>query len=245
VEFEMRVAYIADIHGNIYALESVAKDMKEEGVDEVVCLGDIVNFGAFPKECIDWVRDNCSIVLKGEHDAVVAMSDDVIIPNPHAIRLADWTYSQLTEEDLNYLAGLPFDYEDDTQVLTHDEPSIPGSMQYITSLRDAKDTMSCYNQQFCFYGHIHIPLLFKKDNETIQLIKNPDRYEIKEEEKYLINPGSVGQPRDKDLRASYLIFDTEKGEFIFKRVSYDYDKNLKALKENNFPEFLIKMFSQF
>ncbi len=239
----MRIAYISDIHGNIYALESVEKDLKNEGVDKIVCLGDIVNLGAFPKECLDWVRENCSIVLKGEHDAVVSMSEDIVIPNPHAIRLADWTYSQLSEQDLDYLASLSLDYEDEIQVLTHDEPSIPGSMQYITSLRDAKDTMSCYPQQFCFYGHIHLPLIFAKTTEELKFIKNPEEYTIKENEKYLINPGSVGQPRDKDLRASYLIWDTEDNKFIFKRVSYDYDKNVKALKENNFPEIIINMYS--
>jgi len=239
----MRIAYISDIHGNIYALESVEKDLKNQGVDKIFCLGDIVNLGAFPKECLDWVKDNCSIVLKGEHDAIVSMSEDIIIPNPHAIKLADWTYSQLNEKDLEYLSNLPLDYEDDFQVLTHDEPSIPGSMQYITSLRDAKDTMSCYEPQFCFYGHIHIPLIFAKDEENIKFIKNPEVYQIKENEKYLINPGSIGQPRDKDLRASYLILDLEERKLIFRRVSYDYEKNLKALKENNFPEIIINMYS--
>jgi len=138
---------------------------------------------------------------------------------------------------------LPLDYEDEMQVLTHDEPSIPGSMQYITSLRDAKDTMSCYPQKFCFYGHIHIPLIFAKTEEEIKFIKNPSEYTIKENEKYLINSGSIGQPRDKDPRASYLIYDTEENKLIFKRVEYDYDKNLKALKENEFPEIIINMYS--
>ncbi|RUM56816.1 MAG: hypothetical protein DSY60_06060 [Persephonella sp.] len=136
------------------------------------------------------------------------MCDDILLTNPEAIKSADWTYEQLSEKDLEYISNLPLDLDYKNMVLTHDEPSVPGSMCFITSLKDAKETMTCYEEQICFYGHIHIPLLFVKNLESIKLIQNPDVYHLKENEKYLVNCGSVGQPRDKDKRNcnSTLIF---------------------------------------
>lgn len=232
----MRIALISDIHGNIHALEEVEKDIRKNGVDEIVCLGDTVNFGAFPKECLDWVRENCSVVLRGEHDTFTAMCDDILLTNPEAIKSADWTYEQLSEEDLKYISSLPLDVDYKDFVLTHDEPSIPGSMHFITSLKDAKETMTCYREQICFYGHIHIPLIFIRDSESIKVIQNPTEQYIKEGEKYLVNCGSVGQPRDKDKRASYLIYDTDKNLLEFRKVDYDMYKASQEIKNKGLPE---------
>lgn len=237
----MRLAIIGDIHGNIHALESVEKDIKSQGIDEIVCLGDIVNFGAFPKECLDWVKENCSIVLRGENDTFTAMCDDILLTNPEAIKSADWTYEQLTEKDLEYISNLPLDIEYKGLVLTHDEPSIPGSMYFITSLKDAKETMTCYSEQICFYAHIHIPLLFVNNGESIKVIQHPKKYEIKENEKYLINCGSVGQPRDKDKRASYLIYDMENNTLEFRKVDYDIEKASKEIINKGLPEIFAKV----
>ncbi len=237
----MRIAIIGDIHGNIHALESVEKDIKSQQVDEIVCLGDIVNFGAFPKECLDWVRENCSVVLRGENDTFTAMCDDIILTNPEAIKSADWTYDQLSEKDLEYISNLPLDLDYKNMVLTHDEPSVPGSMHFITSLKDAKETMSCYEEDICFYGHIHIPLIFAKNEESIKLIQNPDIYSLKENEKYLVNCGSVGQPRDRDKRASYVIYDTEKNMLEFRKVNYDIEKASKEIINKGLPYIFAKL----
>ena len=237
----MRIAIISDIHGNIHALENVEKDIRERQVDEIVCLGDMLNFGAFPKECLDWVRENCSVVLRGEHDTFTAMCDDILLTNPEAIKSADWTYEQLSEEDLKYISDLPLDLDYKNVVLTHDEPSVPGSMYFITSLKDAKETMTCYKEQICFYGHVHIPLLFVKDNERIKVIQNPTEYSLKDNEKYLVNCGSVGQPRDKDKRASYLIYDTEENLFEFRKVDYDKEKASKEIINKGLPEIFARV----
>jgi len=237
----MRIAILGDIHGNLHALESVEKDIKQQGVDEIICLGDTLNFGAFPKECLDWVKENCSVVLRGEHDTFVAMCEDIILTNPEAIKAADWVYDQLSQKDLEYISNLPTDLDYRDFIITHDEPSVPGSMYFITSLRDAKDSMSCYQEQICFYGHIHIPLIFIKTEESIKILQDVDRYQLKDNEKYLVNCGSIGQPREKDKRAKYLIYDTEDKSLTFRKVNYDMEGASKEIINRGLPEIFAKV----
>ncbi|RMD45174.1 MAG: metallophosphoesterase, partial [Aquificota bacterium] len=206
----MRIAYISDLHSNFFAVESLEKDLKEQGVDEIRCLGDILNFGSRPIETLQWVKENCNIILRGEHDSFIAGIEGIYLPNPLAIKSADWTFDFLKEEDFEFIENLPVDYEDENVILTHDEPSVPGSMAFISSIKSAKDTMSCYSDKICFYGHVHIPLIFVKNLKTGKVFLSENQeYNLKEDEQYLISVGSVGQPKDRDTRLSYVIHDTD------------------------------------
>ncbi len=236
----MRTAFISDIHGNIHAVESLEKDLKENGVDRIICLGDMINFGANPKEALDWVRENCDIIIRGEHDTFIAQCEDVFISNPEAIKLADWTYDQISDKDREYISSLPLDYDLDDAVITHDDPSIPGSMYYITSLKDAKDTFPCFTKQFCFYGHTHIPLIFIKTEESIKLIRDVQELKINRNEQYLVSVGSVGQPRDRDPRLSYIIYDQEEGSLIVRRVEYPHLKAAEEILKKGLPPIFAK-----
>ncbi|NPA58789.1 MAG: metallophosphoesterase family protein [Aquificae bacterium] len=232
----MRIALISDIHANIHALESVEKDLKKEGVDTVFCLGDIVNFGAHPQEALHWVRENCSIVLKGEHDLFVADPGEVILSNPYAIQSADWTYDRLSQEDFDYINGLDNFYEEEEFILTHDEPSIPGTYHFLTSLRDARETFTCFDNRFCFYGHTHLQILFVRDRDGSVSAQTGGSYNYEDGQQFLISVGSVGQPRDRDPRAGYLIVDTEKREITFRRVEYDVEKAVRDIISAGLPE---------
>ncbi|WP_457641392.1 metallophosphoesterase family protein [Persephonella sp.] len=240
----MRIAYISDLHGNIHAVEALERDLKNEKVDEIRCLGDILNFGANPKETLDWVKENCSIVLRGEHDTFVTQCEEVFITNPEAIKFADWTYDQLTERDMDFVSSLPKDYDLGDIILTHDEPSVPGSMYFVTSLKDAKDTFPCYTEKFCFYGHTHIPLIFIKNSTSIKLIRDVTEYSIKEDEQYLISVGSVGQPRDNDPRLSYIIHDTEENKIFLRRVEYNYQKAAEEILRKGLPPVFAKVLTK-
>ena len=231
----MRTAYISDIHGNIHAVESLERDLKDQGVERIICLGDILNFGANPKEVLEWVRENCHTVLRGEHDTFVSQCEDIFITNPEAIKMADWTYDQITDEDREYIASLPKDGEVEGFIITHDEPSVPGSMYFITSLKDAKDTFPCFSEQICFYGHTHIPLIFVKDKDSIKLIRDVSECRIEEGKQYLISVGSVGQPRDRDPRLSYIIHDEDNNKVLVRRVEYDYEKAAKEILNKGLP----------
>ncbi|NPA13084.1 MAG: metallophosphoesterase family protein [Aquificae bacterium] len=232
----MRIAVLSDIHGNIHALEEVAKDIKNQSVDKIFCLGDIVNFGAYPKECLDWVKENCDITLKGENDIFVADPEQLILPNPYAIQSADWTYDQLSQKDFDYINSLENFYEEKEFILTHDEPTIPGTYHFLTSERDAKETFTCFDNRFCFYGHTHLQILFVKKPDGKVIYQSGGEYSMEDGEQYLISVGSVGQPRDKDPRAGYLIVDTEAGKITFRRIPYDVDKAVKSILSAGIPE---------
>ncbi len=231
----MRIAVLSDIHGNIHALEAVEKDIKENSIDRIFCLGDIINFGAHPKETLDWTRENCDIVIKGEHDIFVADPDEVFLSNPFAIKAADWTYDQLSEEDFDYIRSLENFYEERNFILTHDEPSIPGTYHFLTSLRDAKETFTCFENRFCFYGHTHLQIVFVKKNKEVFNEKS-EKYHFSEEEQFLISAGSVGQPRDKDPRAGYVIVDTEERYIQLRRVKYNVEKAARDIINAGLPE---------
>lgn len=232
----MRIAYISDLHSNIYAVESLEKDLKKENIDEIRCLGDIVGYGANPKEVVQWVMENCSITLRGNHDTLVSDAEPIVILHPEVLKVAEWTVDQLTDKEIDFLANLEKDYEEENLILTHDEPCMPGSMYYVTSEKDAKDTFSAYSEQFCFYGHTHLPVIFVKDRDTKEVKSfKVDKYKIKENEQYLVNAGSIGQPRDKDPRLSYLIHDTDTNELIYKRVEYDVEKAVQDILNAGLP----------
>ena len=233
----MRIALISDIHSNIHALEAVEKDIKEQQIDKIFCLGDILNFGAHPKEVLDWVKENCEIVLKGEHDILITEPGEVFISNPFAIQAADWTFDMISDEDFEYIKSLENFYEEPEFILTHDEPSIPGSYQFLTSLRDAKETFTCFDNQFCFYGHTHLQIIFVKDRKTGEVFADQsEKRQINENEQYLISIGSVGQPRDRDPRAGYTIVDFDKNILEMRRVAYDFEKAASDILNAGLPE---------
>ncbi len=241
----MRIAYISDLHSNFFAVEALEKDLKNQGIDKIRCLGDILNFGSRPVETLQWVKENCSIVLKGEHDAFIAGIEGFYLSNPMAIKVADWTYDFLKEEDFSYIESLPLDYEDENTILTHDEPSVPGSMSFISSVKSARDTMTCYSEEkICFYGHIHIPLIFVKDKEGNVFLAQTDEYQLKPDEQYLISVGSVGQPKEKDPRLTYVIHDTEKNKIIVRRVEYDYNSAAEDIIKKGLPEIFAKLLTK-
>ncbi|WP_457635706.1 metallophosphoesterase family protein [Persephonella sp.] len=232
----MRFAVISDIHGNIHALEAVDKDLRSNHVDRIYCLGDIINFGAHPKECLDWVKDECDIVIKGEHDIFVADPEEVFLTNPYAIQSADWTYDQLSQEDFDYIRSLENFYEEKEFILTHDEPSIPGTYHFLTSIRDAKETFTCFENRFCFYGHAHLNILFVKDSKGNVFSEGSGSFKIQNGQQFLICAGSVGQPRDRDPRAGYVIVDTDERTIQFRRVEYDVEKAAADIKNAGLPE---------
>ncbi len=240
----MRIAYISDLHSNIFAVEALEKDLKNQGIDEIRCLGDILNFGSHPIETLNWVRENCSIILKGEHDAFIAGVDGFYLSNPHAIKAADWTYDFLTDKDFTYIKNLPLDYEDETVILTHDEPSVPGSMAFISSIKSAKDTMTCYSDKICFYGHVHIPLIFVKNEKGEVFLAQTEGYTLKDSEQYLISVGSVGQPKEKDPRLTYVIHDTEENKIYVRRVEYDHQKAAREIINKGLPEIFAKLLTK-
>ncbi len=226
-----RTAIISDIHANLHALYSVIEDVQLCQCADIVCLGDVVGYNAYPRECLDYVRSlNCPVV-KGNHDAeVVAVSQMAM--NSSARESMEWTRSQLDAEDLQWLARLPFQrIVNSSFAMVHATLEKPMSWSYIINANDARSSFVRQFSPLCFHGHTHVPKVFIWDGahshdmkeELSDKLEQDGMVEVPLQEgcKYFINVGSVGQPRDGDPRSCYAIYDSDAGTVIFRRVPYD------------------------
>jgi predicted phosphodiesterase len=217
----MQILVMSDIHGNSTALEAVLKDAGK--VDKVWCLGDLLGYGPDPNECIMHIRSlkNC-VCLLGNHDAAVLGTMDLEAFNRDARRSVEWNREVITGENMDFVRNLPERHVYKQVTLVHGSPRNP-VWEYILDWQIAMYNFEFFATEYCFVGHTHIPVVFQmtEDSTNYHLeILNP-LAPIKLQGRAIINPGSVGQPRDRDARASYAIFDLDENMWYPKRVAYD------------------------
>jgi len=232
----LRVGILSDIHGNFHALREVEKKLREKGVDQIWCLGDIVGYGAFPNECVEWVRENCSVALLGNHELGVLGYYDLNLLNDYAAISLTWSRERLKPENLDYLRTLSIQHLTNCCQLVHDTPENPGSMKYILTKEDAYYGLLKQVRDICFFGHTHVPAAYRLWGPEVDRVSITPIYF--KAGRYLINPGSVGQPRDRDPRASFGIADFEEKSFNLYRVEYDSKAAAKEILRAGLPEFL-------
>lgn len=222
----MRLGIIGDIHGNIEALTACHKAIIAAGCDKIVCTGDIVGYGASPKECIDFVRDRKIESIRGNHDHYTTQRGSDWDIQPAAKKVILWMQQTLPKEYISWLDTLPYRMEVDGIQFVHSSlESVDGkSWPYILSSQSALFHFFIQSAKFCFYGHTHIPLIFtlKHGSVSIEMLTSRSLGNLKGE-KCLLNPGSVGQPRDFDSRAAAVIFDTESHELHSIRAEYNIE----------------------
>jgi predicted phosphodiesterase len=237
----MRFAFISDIHANLEALEAVFEDISSQNIDEVICLGDIVGYGANPNECCDLVKKNCPVTLLGNHDAAAVDQLSTQHFNIHAKIAIEWTSQNLKIDSEEFLETLPFKATKPSMTLVHATPYEPNMWYYITSLEEAAFNYQFFDTQLCLVGHTHIPIIIvlDKDKELYVHQDSVVRLDDIKESRLLINVGSVGQPRDRNPKSCYGIFDSDAGEFSYRRVSYNIEKTQAKMKKIKMPEFLI------
>jgi predicted phosphodiesterase len=237
----MRYAFISDIHANLEALEAVFDDIAMQNVDEVVCLGDIVGYGANPNECVDLVVKNCPITLLGNHDAAAIEQLSTQHFNIHAKIAIEWTIQALRNDIKDVLEELPLKSTIDQMALVHATPYEPNMWYYITSLEEAAFNFQFFDTQICLVGHTHIPIIIVFDNNKELYVHQDVSVKTTDIDgaRLLINVGSVGQPRDRNSKSCYGIFDTVTTEFFYRRVGYDIEKTQQKMKKIKMPEFLI------
>ncbi|MGB9640835.1 MAG: metallophosphoesterase family protein [Anaerolineales bacterium] len=217
----MRVLVFSDIHANLTALESVLSDAGE--FDAAWCLGDVVGYGPDPNECIDRIRllPNLTCIV-GNHDAAVLELIETEAFNHEAKKVIYWTQSALTDASFHFLRQLPQKVVIDNITLVHGSPRQP-VWEYLLDSQTAGENFRYFDTDFCFVGHTHLPSLFYlEDGENqpfVSLISAGQSFQLIP--RSILNPGSVGQPRDRDPRASYAIFDTETLRWESHRVGYD------------------------
>lgn len=234
----MRIGVISDIHSNAPALEAVLADMGP--VDALWCLGDFVGYGPWPNECIARLRQRGVVAIAGNHDlaAVGLISAEAF--NPDAAIATEWTARQLTGDCRNYLGALPPLAEAEGVTLAHGSPRDP-VWEYLLDDGGAKASFDRFSTQLCLVGHTHIPSLFVQETsgEVVVSYMPPGAAYRLGSQRAIANPGSVGQPRDRDPRAAYLIYDAERATLEWCRVAYDTVATQARMREVRLPQFFV------
>ncbi len=226
----MKRAIISDIHGNIEALEAVLKEIQAQRPDEIICLGDIIGYGPDPVPCLDRIMAVSTLTIMGNHDQAAIFDPTGF--NPVALRAIYWTRDQLEKDSRNveqshrrwdYLGELPRRHDEGEFLFVHGSPRDPTNEYVFPEYIYDRDKMAALMQRFekyCFQGHTHIPGVFTESGSffTPEDVKNV--YHLNHE-KVMVNVGSVGQPRDEDPRACYVILDTDERTVTFVRIEYD------------------------
>jgi len=234
----MRLAVISDIHANLPALEAVLAEIDAASPDEVWSLGDVVGYGAQPDECASLVAERCTTGLVGNHDLGVVGDLDLGAFSPTAAAAVRWTRRLAVASTLDYLRGLePLD-EDGEVALYHASPRDP-VWEYVLATDQAAECLARQAKRVALIGHSHVPLFFTDGGGHVQGAHAESGTSLQiGEGRWLINPGSVGQPRDRDPRAAWLEVDTERWEVSWRRVPYDIDRAAEAIAAAELPEQL-------
>lgn len=239
---QVSVAYLilSDIHANLEALEAVLADAK--GLyDTILCLGDVVGYGADPNAACEWMRANAAATVRGNHDRAACGLEDLRYFNPVARTSAIWTREELTEENLDWLRTLPqgplvMDGKRKPFALVHGSPA--DEDEYLIESADARMFSGSLDQQVTFFGHTHVQGGFLLARGVASRISPQTAVQFEPDYFYLINPGSIGQPRDGDPRAAYAIYSPENQAAEYRRVAYDIRGAAEKIHDAGLPGFL-------
>jgi predicted phosphodiesterase len=242
----MRYAIIADIHANLAALMAVLTDIyQKEEIAELWCLGDIVGYGPEPNKCIELLRRTKHICVAGNHDLAAIGEIDTSDFNPDAAAACQWTANQLAAPERAYIKNLPLVIEKDDFTLVHGSPREP-VWEYVLSIGTARENFNYFKSKFCLVCHTHVPAIFKSGKDgSCSFSQFPPKGElVLDKERLIINPGSVGQPRDGDPRASYAIYDSQSKKINLYRIPYDITTTQARMVEERLPMRLVARLSQ-
>ncbi len=233
----MRYAILSDIHGNLEALEAVIADCKCQKVDTVLCAGDIIGYGTNPKECIEILQKYKVVCVAGNNDWAVSGRLDATHFTPDEKAAIMWTRDNLPFEYYNYLNALELILKNKDFILAHSTLHNPKDFHYMDDISKAPDTFYLMDNPVCFVGHTHVPKIFIQQGSNIFYSNGLD-IEVNPTYKYVVNAGSVGQPRDGNPMASYCIYDTKMKMIENKRVRYDVAAAQQKILAAGLPEFL-------
>ena len=230
----MKHAFIADIHGNLDALDAVLAEIDSLGIQSITCVGDIVGYGALPAECIQTIRSRQISCVAGNHDLAVAGATSIEFFNELAKDSVLWTRSQLSEDEIDFLVKRPFEIHGDGFQVSHGAPGVPARFDYILSYEDAVLAFEAMEEELLFTAHSHVPLAFvmKGRGLTGNVMGS---MVIDAGARAIVNVGSVGQPRDGNALAAFAVFDTDEREVAVARVKYDVEEAARRILEAGLP----------
>jgi predicted phosphodiesterase len=238
----VRYLIVSDLHANLEALEAVVREAEGQ-YDRVLCCGDLVGYGADPNAVVEWVRANCTVVVRGNHDRACTGQEDLEWFNPVARAAAVWTQQALSAENAQYTADLP-----QGPILIDGFQVVHGSPfdedEYVLAADEAGQAFGYLESRLAFFGHTHVQGGFIWNHSRVETVSRisprttHEEMEIDPECAYLVNPGSVGQPRDGDPRASYVLYDSEAHTLAYHRVEYDVASAQRKIREVGLPPIL-------
>jgi len=235
---DKKYAILGDIHSNLEALTVVLKDAEEHGVTDFVCVGDIVGYNADPVPCLEKIHEISAMTVQGNHDHYCSNSVRLADFHPLAARVVDWTRAQLSEEQLGYLRNLDLTARVGGFTIVHSTLDMPEKWGYVFDTLEAEANFSYQATSLCFYGHTHLPIVFDKDRLVSR--KRYKKLLLELGRRYLINVGSVGQPRDGDPRAAYVIYTPRAKEIELRRLEYDIKATQEKVRDAGLPERLAR-----
>ena len=237
----MRYGIFGDIHANLEALEAVFAAMAEERLDECICLGDIVGYGADPEVCVDRVRESGALVIAGNHDHAVFGAQELSYFNHHAREAVLWTQSRLSDESKAWLRSLSLVEHLEGFSVVHGSLHQPESFNYVQTLKDAETNFRLMPRPLLFLGHSHYPFAFFDTEPMTYTLEAsiPADPRINS----VVNVGSVGQPRDENNRACFAVYDDIKQEVVLRRIVYDIDKTKEKILAAGLPHALAERLS--
>jgi diadenosine tetraphosphatase ApaH/serine/threonine PP2A family protein phosphatase len=227
----MRIGILSDIHSNLEALTETLAAVERHRPDTLVCLGDVVGYGASPNECCELVRGACGVTLVGNHDAAVTGRMDYSFYYDAARHALDWTAARLAPEHLEWLRGLPYLHQQDGVGYSHGNPLDPQAFEYVFAMEQAYELLPNLERlpELSFIGHSHLCKAFALhgDDEVHEVLAA--KFTLRRGYKYVVSVGSVGQPRDCDNRAGFVIYDSAKRLVEFHRLPYDVEASAQRI----------------
>ena len=236
----MRILVISDIHANLVAFETVLKDAQGDW-DYVWCLGDVVGYGPDPNECCDLLKTLPHLCLAGNHDWAALGRLDIRTFNVDARKAVNWTQETLTEENIAYLSALPTTFVLGNYTLAHGSPREP-VWEYILDPLIAALNFPHFETDYCIVGHTHTPIIFELTSDEGDTSSMQPKYRESKNlngHRLIINPGSVGQPRDSNPDAAYAVLDVEAGAFEHRRIPYAIQITQERMRNHGMPERLV------
>ena len=234
----MKVALLSDIHSNLEAFQAVTASLAAQPADEIIFLGDIVGYGANPNECIEMLRDLTGCMIAGNHDFAAIGKTDIRYFNPHAQEAIVWTKKKLTPENARFLSTLPLCGSGNGFFFVHSTPMHPQLWDYILMLSETGVSFDNFKEPLCFVGHSHCPTIFIQDRGGAVSETERSNITLEQDRRYIINTGSIGQPRDGNPLSSYGLYDTETKKYRLIRVAYDIARAQQKILDAGLPPFL-------
>ncbi|NUM81889.1 metallophosphoesterase [bacterium] len=231
----MLTAVISDIHGNLEALTRTLEVIAELKADEIICLGDVVGYGPDPDACVALIREHCKVVLLGNHDQAALNTAAAANFNDFARLAVLWTAEHLSDENKTYLSNLPYTYKRDNILFVHATPMNPEKWHYIFTYEEAQKQFMHFDENICFVGHTHFPGIYSN---------SPSAKKVNKDDQFIINVGSVGQPRDGNYRISFGLFDDTEWGYKHVRAEYDVMTTFNKIKNNGLPVYLAERLIQ-